>query len=108
MSNAKDNYHMNDINSSVIMHHIKESRRTKYCGAEIRVRDAFKNKKINAAKRSRQHARIQRKDTHKGGTHPKCNPTNGHTYFQIGGDAPTMKPNEWTHIFSQGGDAPKM
>ena len=38
-----------------------------------------------------------------GGTHPQCNPTNGHTYFQRGGDAPTMKPNELTHIFSKTG-----
>ena len=38
----------------------------------------------NAAKRSRQHARIQQKDTHEGGTHPQCNPTNGHTYFHRG------------------------
>ena len=41
MDNAKDNYHMNDNNSSVIMHHIKESGRTKYCGAEIRVKDPY-------------------------------------------------------------------
>ena len=73
--------------------------------------------KKNAAKRSRQHARIQqrggrthnipqRTDTHifiEGGTHPQCNPTNGHTYFHRGGDAPTMLPKERTHIFSQGG-----
>ena len=63
----------------------------------------------NAAKRSRQHARIkrrlssnwtdtqrggrthnvtQRTDTHiftKGGTHPQFTPTNGHTYFHRGG-----------------------
>ena len=43
-----------------------------------------------------------------GGTHPQCNPTNGHIYFQRGGDATTMKPNERTHIFSKGGDAPTM
>ena len=24
------------------------------------------------------------------GTHPQCNPMNGHTYFHRGGDAPTM------------------
>ena len=69
----------------------------------------------NAAKRSRQHARIQRRlssnertntrgdaptiypneRTHifssRGGAHPQCNPTNGHTYFYRGeGGAPTM------------------
>ena len=41
--------------------------------------------------------------THRGGTQPQCNPTNGHTYFHRGGDAPTIYPNERTHIFSQGG-----
>ena len=40
----------------------------------------------NAAKQSRQHARIQQRlssneRTHKGGTDPQCNPTNGHTNF---------------------------
>ena len=33
---------------------------------------------------------FQWKDIHEGGTHPQCDPMNGHTYFQRGGDAPIM------------------
>ena len=45
---------------------------------------------------------------HKGGTHPQCNPTNGHTYFHKGGGR-THKVTQRTdtHIFT-GGDAPTM
>ena len=73
----------------------------------------------NAAKRSRQHARIQRRggcthnipqqtDTHifieGGGTHPQCNPTNGHTYFHKGGGRThNVTQRTDTHIFTGGG-----
>ena len=40
---------------------------------------------------------------HKGGTHPQCNPTNGHSYFHKGGGRTHNLPHERTHIFSQGG-----
>ena len=81
---------------------------------------AFGSSEKNAAKRNRQHARIQwmdtqrgggrthnvtqRTDTHifteGGGTHPQCIPTNGHTYFHRGGTHPQCNPtNGHTNFF---------
>ena len=37
--------------------------------------------------------------THRGGKHPRCNPTNGHTYFQRGGRTHNLTQQMDTHIF---------
>ena len=42
--------------------------------------------------------------THRGGMHPQCYPTNGHTYFHRGGGRTHNLPQRTdTHIFTGGG-----